>query len=133
MGDLSEHFSQWEFECHCGCGANDVSPTLVIALEELRELAGNRKIHIISGRRCTRHNKAVKGKRASQHLLGTAADIVIERLSPDQMAVFAKQIPVFQKGGIGIYRHTPTGISEGFVHVDVREQVARWDDGVAKA
>lgn len=44
-------------------------------LEKLRELNGNTPLFISSGYRCERLNRAVGGKRTSQHLRGEAADI----------------------------------------------------------
>ncbi len=68
MGDLTKHFSRYEFECPC-CGAAPVGPTLVNALEQLRLRLG-RPILINSGYRCRNHNEKVGGGHNSQHLLG---------------------------------------------------------------
>lgn len=39
MGDLTEHFSNREFQCRC-CGESDMNPALVKALEKLRNQLG---------------------------------------------------------------------------------------------
>ncbi|MBK7213021.1 MAG: peptidase M15 [Bacteroidales bacterium] len=44
-------------------------------LEKLRELNGNKPIHLSSGYRCPELNKAVGGVSTSQHVSGQAADI----------------------------------------------------------
>ena len=73
MGDLSPHFSRYEFDCpHCGAGAP--SPQLVERLERLRGIVG-RPLSIVSGFRCVPHNKAVGGAPSSRHVNGDAADI----------------------------------------------------------
>jgi len=117
MGDLSEHFSKKEFACKCGCGFADPDPELVSKLERLRELCGNKPLHINSACRCEKHNKAVGGSPKSQHLLGKAADVrKLLGMSIDEMARKAEQA-----GFTGIGRY------DSFIHVDVREQRAHWD------
>jgi len=44
-------------------------------LEKLRVINGNRALHISSGYRCPRLNKAIGGVKNSQHLQGQAADV----------------------------------------------------------
>lgn len=73
MGDLTAHFSRSEFACH-HCGAVEVSPALLDALEKLRSAIG-RPIFILSGYRCAKHNAAVGGAPRSMHLYGKAADL----------------------------------------------------------
>lgn len=118
MGNLSAHFDSSEFTCRCGCGACKVSPRLIDALEELRALIG-KPIHVISGRRCPKHNKAVGGATRSQHMRGTAADITVRDMSPAWVKRYVERVESFQEGGIGTY---PV-----FAHVDVRRNgPARW-------
>ena len=143
MGDLSEHFSRWEFTCSDNCGANMPDMYLVECLEELRaklndyfNLEEEIKIHVNSGCRCdNRHREIYRQlKQApnwnSQHLRRQgykAADIyayyrdkngkkiIIRR---DKLAQCASRVKGFRKGGIGVY-------SWG-IHVDVRGYTARW-------
>lgn len=118
MGDLSKNFSRREFVCHC-CGGGSPQRLLVQGLQELRDLAGT-PILVISGYRCFRHNRKVGGVTSSQHLLGTAADIRVPGLGVGELYALAEQVKEFQEGGIGVYPE------QGFVHVDVRRQEARW-------
>ena len=117
MGDLSINFSRKEFACNCGCGFDTVSEKLVKALQTLRDIVG-KPIIITSACRCEKQNKNVGGKKDSQHLLGTAADIQVDGMSTLRLATLADTIPVFAKGGVGLYKT--------FVHVDVRNGRARW-------
>ena len=118
MGDLSEHFSTSEFadpstgECH-------INPFLISALEELRAKVG-KPIIVHSGYRSPRHNAEVGGASHSQHLLGKAADISVKDFSVLALYAYATQVTLFDLGGVGIYPE------DGFIHVDVRPQRARW-------
>lgn len=74
MGDLSAHFSRWEFDCpHCGA-LPSIDAELVAVVERIRQHLG-RPLVIVSGFRCTVYNRRVGGARFSQHLHGRAADI----------------------------------------------------------
>lgn len=81
MGDLTEHFSSREFQCHCGCGLCAPDPSLLYRLEEVRQMYG-KPINISSGTRCKIHNAAVGGNSRSGHLVkadgySKAADIEV--------------------------------------------------------
>lgn len=117
MGDLSKNFSTREFECPC-CGKVKVSPRLVAALQRFRDML-DRPIYIISGYRCKKYNKLVRGVKASQHLKGFAADIKTGQ-SPVELAPYAQSVREFREGGIGVYVWG--------LHVDVRQigHPARW-------
>lgn len=116
MGDLSKHFSAREFACHCGCGASRVAPALVNLLEQIREHFGQR-VTVVSGRRCPAHNARVGGATSSQHLVGTAADIKVQGVTPKAVADFlAERYPK----ALGIGRYAT------WTHVDTRLGCARW-------
>jgi len=120
--NLSPHFNSSEFACHCGCGASDVSPKLINLLELIRSKAGDKPITILSGRRCKARNEAVGGAPDSQHLVGKAADITIQGMTPIDVWGLARGLHAHHLafiGGIGLYKN--------FVHIDVRENVARWN------
>lgn len=118
MGDLTKNFDKAEFACKC-CGTDGIDQKLVSALQELRELV-NKPITVNSAYRCPVHNKAIGGSKNSQHMLGTAADIVIHVMTVSEMAHQAEQIDSFHNGGIGTYP------ARGFIHVDVRGHKSRW-------
>ena len=119
-GFLSPHFHEDEFSCPC-CGLFKSNARLVLALEELRAHCGGQPITVLSGTRCRGWNGIIGGASRSQHLYGMAADIVVCRLHPVEVAAKAEMVTAFMHGGIGTYPNN------GFIHVDVRNGVARWD------
>jgi uncharacterized protein YcbK (DUF882 family) len=121
MKMLSKNFEKQEFDCKGnGCCDKTQIPNqlLIDGIQQLRDMCG-RPLHINSGIRCAKHNKAVGGSENSFHVSGDAADVSVPKdLSPDQFASMAKKIPQFKNGGIGIYK--------SWIHVDVRGFKARW-------
>jgi uncharacterized protein YcbK (DUF882 family) len=118
VGDVSPHFSRSEFRCHGfgrpGHRAHDtpIDPDLLVCLEAIRARTG-RPLRIVSGHRCAWWNSRVGGAGGSRHLLGEAADIPQEVVTPSQAAAC---------GAVGIG-------SKGLwaVHVDTRQgRMARW-------
>ena len=67
MGDLTTNFSSWEFECQCGCGADQVDEGFVHRLQLCRNQAGF-SFNVNSGCRCEEHNKNEGGKSESDHV-----------------------------------------------------------------
>ena len=120
MGDLEANFSSEEFKCQC-CGVLkiDIDDGLIKNLQFLRNWV-EVPIHINSGYRCPEHNKEVGGSEKSQHLLGKAADIVIQGMTPWRMYDQAMAVGSFLDGGVGVYP------DKGFIHVDVRSERVRW-------
>lgn len=121
MEKLSKNFNREEFACKgnncCGHSAA-IQPELINGLQQLRDKAG--PLVITSGFRCNRHNKNVGGAENSMHTFGMAADIKSSILTPKELAALAKDIPVFNSGGIGVYK--------SWIHVDVRTTgKARWE------
>jgi uncharacterized protein YcbK (DUF882 family) len=110
----SVHFRRDEFACR-HCGVVVLTPRLVDALERLRAIHG-RPIVIVSGYRCPIRNEAVHGAPDSQHMYGTAADLV-----PGAATVAEAESVGFR--GIGSRGSWAT-------HVDMRDgPVARWSYG----
>ncbi|HCL5256814.1 TPA: hypothetical protein N2G22_002425 [Salmonella enterica] len=58
-------------------------------LEQIRARFGA-PVVVTSGRRCEAHNHKCGGVTSSQHLQGTAADIHIEGVTPQQIADYAE-------------------------------------------
>ena len=152
MGDVTKHFSRWEFACKDGCGFDAVDRELTDNLEELAAdfLKENTRakrviIHINSGNRCRDYDHRLKIKLAiekgltyvkrdsrSQHINGIAADFWMEftyeegvrsRISDDRIAeILEMRYP--GKHGIGRY--------DNRTHYDVRKNPARWDNRTGK-
>ena len=111
---LTKNFKVKEFACKCGKCSTKIDDKLVSFLQKIREHFGQ-PVTINSGYRCSTHNKKVGGTPNSQHLLGKAADIRVNGLSPNELANYCEKIGF---GGIGIYKT--------FVHVDTRSLRSRW-------
>ncbi len=115
MGDISKHFNRAEFLCKCGCGFSTADIELIAVLEDVREKLG--PVRINSACRCATHNKAVGGAPDSEHLRGTAADIVVDGISAATVYDYLTQrYP--GRYGIGKYKT--------WTHIDVRLRPARW-------
>lgn len=114
MGTLSKHFDRSEFVCKCGCGLDTVDFKLVEMLEQVREHFGT-PVTINSGCRCPAYNAKIGGEKASQHMRGRAADIVVRGVLSSVVADFCETLA---PGGLGRYNN--------FTHVDSRDGKARW-------
>ena len=114
----SKHFQEHEFACKCGCGLCNPDPDLVAGLDLFRDIIGAPVI-IDDACRCEKHNAAVGGVPGSQHPSGTAADIRVAGKTTLELYGVARRVHKFFTGGIGLY-------DTDFIHVDVRQGVARW-------
>ncbi len=115
---LSANFRVSEFACNDGSDPVFVSPKLVDLLQKIRDHFGAAVV-INSGYRTPTYNTKVGGVYNSQHLYGTAADIVVRGKTPTQVGAYAREI-MPDYGGVGIYT------KKGFTHVDVREKKSDW-------
>lgn len=116
---LSPHWSLEELGCKDGCKGEQqpaikaaLSRLVSAGLEPLRILCGH-PLHATCGYRCPKHNAAVGGAKASEHLVGIAADL--EAADQIKLAAEASRVPGI--GGIGLYPN------KGILHVDVRPRV----------
>ena len=113
---LSEHFTAYEFYCGCGCVSVEMSPELIVVLEDVRTHF-DKPVTVNSGYRCEAYNQLVGGAKKSQHVKGTAADIVVLGVSPQEVIKYLLETYPDQHG-IGRYKT--------FTHVDTRGWRARW-------
>ncbi len=120
MGDLTRNFSRIEFECHCGCGLDDIDLDTVQALQELRDKLGL-PVKVLCGCRCARHNAAVGGALHSYHTPEQgckAVDVAVKSMTPRELSDYVEwNVTAFNTGGIGRYR--------GFTHLDTGPK-RRW-------
>lgn len=115
---LSTNFQVKEFKCNDGSDTVFIAPSLVTLLQEARDYF-KAPITINSAYRTDSYNSKVGGATYSQHKYGTAADIVVKGKTPKVVYDwFDKKLG--NSGGVGLYK--------SFVHVDVREVKARWDE-----
>lgn len=112
---LSTNFKVREFKCKDGSDVIFVADELVKVLQQIRDHFG-KAITINSAYRTPAYNKKVGGATYSQHLYGTAADIVVSGISP--LEVFKYADSILKAGGVGKY--------STFTHVDVRETKSRF-------
>lgn len=105
---ISENFSLHEFECNDGNNEVKLHTELRDRLQTLRTRLG-KAIKVNSGYRTPEHNKAVGGVPNSYHIKGMAADIVVNGMTPKQVAIEARKVGF---RGIIVYNT--------FTHCDVR-------------
>lgn len=116
---ITEHFSVEEFACRDGTPypaewiETRLRP-LCEALEVIRAELGS-PIRILSGYRSPAHNSKVGGAKQSQHMLGTAADIVCDRATPQKAYFVARRL--YREGKIKI---GGAGLYASWIHLDVR-------------
>lgn len=89
-------------------------------LEALAARLG-RSIRVTSGDRTPEYQEKLRSQgyhpaKNSMHLQGKAADIVVEGMTPQEVAPIAREVGF---KGIGIYE-------DGHLHVDTREAPATW-------
>ena len=115
--DVWNHFSPWEFKCHClKCDVDGTMTNRVLLskLNSIRSTLGKPML-VTSGGRCDVHNKTVGGSPRSQHLKAQgfrAADIACQS-SHDRRIIVSKAISL----GMTI------GIARDFIHLDVRDSL----------
>lgn len=123
---MTEHFTKEEFRSADGAHfPYEVKQNLRVLAEQLEVLREHfqKPIKINSGYRSPAHNAKIGGKPESMHLLGKAADVVIDGVSPDEVAEaieFLIQGKMMKQGGLGKY--------DTFTHYDIRGKKARWDN-----
>lgn len=118
---LSTNFVSTEFDCHGSgcCPTTLIDDQLVVYLQKIRDHFG-KPITITSGYRCETHNRRVGGATGSYHSKGQAADIVVQGITPREVAKYAESIGIL---GIGLYETSKDGY---FVHVDTRTKKSFW-------
>ena len=122
---ITAHFSKEEFECNDGSEMPlQVFNNVIEVAENLEVIRAhfNSPVTINSAYRSPVYNRSVGGAATSQHLSGRAADIVIDGVSPNEVAdaiEFLIETGMMKEGGLGRY--------DTFTHYDIRGEKARWD------
>ena len=121
---LSENFSLEELNKHRFDVPDEVLDNLKMLAVQLEIIRAhfNAPVIINSGYRNLEYNRNIGSKDTSQHVKGTAADIVIKDVSPDEVAdalEFLINTGMLKEGGVGRYNT--------FTHYDIRGTRARWN------
>lgn len=111
---LTPHFKVREFACKNGSDTILISEELVEVLEKIRTHF-DQPVTVTSGYRTAAYDRKVGGSGKGYHTKGMAADIVVSKVTPAVVALYAQSL-LGDAGGVecGCY---PSG---GYVHVDVR-------------
>lgn len=120
---LATNFSLSEFNRRNYAVPTDVMRNLIELAKNLQVLRDEVKkpIKITSGYRPAELNAKVGGAKSSKHIIGQAADLKIEGLTPKQVAAIIEKLIAagkMKQGGLGTY--------STWVHYDVRGTAARW-------
>ena len=121
---LTKNFSIEELNKHNFDMPDEVLDNLKMLAVQLEIIRAhfNAPIRINSGYRNLEYNRNIGSKDTSQHVLGTAADIVVSGVSPDDVAdaiEFLINTGMLKEGGVGRYN--------SFTHYDIRGSRARWN------
>ena len=113
--NLGRHFHVREFACKDGTQAIFIDEYLWTILDILREKIG-KPVIITSGYRTPQHNAKVGGAKYSYHMRGQAADIIVNGMSPKEVA---KNLDKLVPNGCGII------VEKSWTHFDVRAKKYR--------
>lgn len=122
---LTANFHRSEFECTDGSEMPlEVFNNVIEVAENLEVLRAhfNTPVNINSAYRSPVYNRSVGGAVNSQHLSGKAADVVMDGITPSEVAdaiEFLIDVGLMKEGGVGRY--------DTFTHYDIRGTKARWD------
>lgn len=123
--ELTNNFNKSEFDCKSGADMPQEVFNNIQKLANQLQIIRNKvsvPVKINSGYRSPEHNTKIGGSKTSQHLLGKAADIVIDGYTPDEVADLIEELiengDILQ-GGLGRYNT--------FTHYDIRKSKARWN------
>lgn len=130
---ISKHFTPAEFHCHDGTHVpleayHDLRVLAAVILEPLRARFGPVTVH--SGYRTPKYNSSVGGARSSYHIYTLrngkypAADVSCRDGSIREWHDFVDRKQRSTDGGRGGLGYYPRG---GFIHVDLRPYLARWN------
>ena len=119
---VSNDFHDWEFECRCGCGKNNIGAGVVNILQRVRNYYG-KPVTISSAVRCLAYNRKPVSEGGpgsndrSQHPRRTAVDFNVRGVAPEQVQDL---IDKWYPNSLGLGRY------DNFTHVDTRKGKARW-------
>lgn len=115
----SQYYRVDQLSSHDGGGLR-IDVNAVRALDNMTTILGGHPLNISSGYRTPQHNETVDGASNSQHIHGTAFDILLPSDPAERQRILAAAM---QAGftGFGFYADRPD-----MLHVDTRGTVASW-------
>ena len=122
---ITENFTKEEFDSSDGVPMPQKVFENIIKLANQLQFVRNytgKAIKINSGYRSPKHNMSAGGVKNSQHVKGTAADIVISGMLPSETYELLEKLIKsgrLAEGGLGRYNT--------FTHYDIRGYKSRWD------
>lgn len=121
---LSPHFKVREFRCKDGTDKILIESGLITYLEKIYDHFNCSRINITSGYRTSKHDRAVGGRGAGNHVQGKAVDFIAygkngEIIPSKEIALYLEDIGV---KGIG-YR---CGGSVNATHMDINYRLKKW-------
>ena len=122
---ISTHFNTYDFRCKCkGNHKIFIDTDLIDLLEALYNKIGAKKVKVISGYRCPKHDKAVGGSGHGSHTTGKAADIkyyknALSTFNSNFLCVTLQNMNDYK--GIG-YRCGGVSNTNGETHIDVKDR-----------
>ena len=130
MEQLTRNFHRKEFDCKDGTKVpiefkNNLI-RLAVNLQKLRDDLGSALV-ISSGYRTPKYNKRVGGATLSQHLTASAGDLSQSKETPLELYKRIEKLikeGKMHNGGLGLYNT--------FVHYDIRQNPARWNNSKFK-
>jgi len=129
---LTEHFTENEIACRCGCGANNICCYTLDYLELFREYIGL-PIIVTSACRCKAHNAREGGSVTSWHISTDkiqcyAVDVRVEGLESGELMRMAERFDQAAILGNGFF-FTGRGVypDKGIIHLDNgHAKLTRW-------
>ena len=115
MGNISKHFSDYEFACPC-CGVCKVSEKFLIKLDKLRGLLG-RAVTITSGCRCVKHNADLRAR--GYHSVDGSAHTITDKQECEAADIECASSR--SRRDLLILCHSifnRVGVAQSFIHVD---------------
>jgi zinc D-Ala-D-Ala carboxypeptidase len=117
---MSEHFSDAELRCKCGCGRNLMREGFMRKLESLRVYLGF-PMSVSSAYRCPTHNSSVSSTGLDgPHTTGRAIDIAVHGSAALKIIGRAKE---FGFSGVGVSQKGTHG--SRFIHLDDLDSTSR--------
>lgn len=115
MGNISDHFSDYEFSCPC-CGQCNVSDKFLMKLDKFRTLLG-KPVHVTSGCRCIKHNADLRAR--GYHSVDGSAHTITDAQKCEAADLECSSSR--QRRDMVILAHSifnRVGIARNFIHVD---------------